>query len=81
MMAVKCYSKILQSAPQRGPGNPTGPPYFDCRSKEALDYYRQLEEEERQQREAAEKAAEAASAAESFKLLDIDGDGIIRYSL
>ena len=54
---------------------------FDCRSQEALDYYRQLEEEERQQREAAEKAAEAASAAESFKLLDIDGDGIIRYSV
>jgi len=43
--------------------------------KEALDYYRKLEEEEERKKEEAEKAAKDAEAAEYFSMLDLDGDG------
>jgi len=45
--------------------------------KEALQFYRQLEDEERKKREEKEKAVEDAKAAEYFRELDIDGDGTV----
>jgi len=45
--------------------------------KEALDFYKKVEEEENRKREEAEKAAADASAAEYFAALDTDADGII----
>jgi len=43
--------------------------------KEALDYYRKLEEEEQRKKDEAEKAVKEAEAAEYFTMLDLDGDG------
>jgi len=45
--------------------------------KEALEFYRQLEEEEKRKREELEKAEEAAKAGDYFMELDTDGDGIV----
>jgi len=45
--------------------------------KEALEFYRQLEEEENKKREEEEKEAKAAEAEVYFKELDTDADGFI----
>merc|ERR1712142_73930 len=45
--------------------------------KEALDYYRRIEEEEKKRKEEEEKASVDAEALEYFAKLDTDSDGVI----
>merc|ERR1719470_166885 len=45
--------------------------------KEALDYYKRIEEEEKKRLEEEEAASAAAEATEYFSLLDTDNDGTI----
>jgi len=48
--------------------------------KEALDFYRKLEEEEKRKKEEEEKAEELVQAADYFALLDVDNDGLVTVS-
>merc|ERR1719154_20030 len=45
--------------------------------KEALDYYKRIEEEGKKKQEEEEAASAAAEAAEYFSLIDTDNDGAI----
>jgi len=48
--------------------------------KEALDYYKRIEEEEKKKQEEADAAASAAESAEYFSVLDTDNDGSVTMS-
>merc|ERR1711983_610641 len=48
--------------------------------KEALDYYKKIEEEEKQRQEEEKTAKEAAEASEYFSMLDTDNDGTVSVS-